>query len=117
MLATSFEDAVETYGLTVKEPAPFKAVDNLEGFGPYSSVASVAIETPPGQTAPPIEWRRSFIIVRVLSKSELDPTDFRARAEQIRDMIETQKIQTYTAFWYEKLKEESVIEDFRGKVY
>jgi parvulin-like peptidyl-prolyl isomerase len=113
----SFEEAVETYGLTAKEPDPFKATDNLEGLGPNSIVAVAALETPPGETCPPVEWRRSFIVVHVLNKSELDRSDFQARAEQIRDMLETQKIQTYTAFWYEKLKEESVIEDFRGKVY
>lgn len=113
----SFDEALTTYELTAKESAPFKSTDNLEGFGPNSSVAAAAVETSPDQVCPPVEWRRSFVVLRVLTKSELDPAVFRSRAEQLRDTLENQKIQTYTAFWYEKLKEESVIEDFRGRVY
>ncbi len=113
----TFDEALATYELTAKESGLFKATDNLEGFGPNSAVAAAAVKTGPGQVCPPVEFRRSFVVLRVLTKSELDRADFQARAGQLRDNIESQKIQTYTAYWYEMLKEESVIEDYRGRVY
>ncbi len=103
-------------GKTVKETPPFKAVDNLENFGPSSSVAQAALAVDQGKTAPPVEWSRSFIVLKVLQKSPMDEADYRKKMSQLQDVIEAQKIQAYTAYWFEKTKSQSVIEDRRSKV-
>jgi len=113
---SSFDEAARLYSKTVKETAPFKAADNLEAFGPSSAVAQAALAAEQGKTAPPVEWQRSFIVLRVLQKSPLDETDYRKKASELQDMIEARKIQAYTAYWFEKTKGQSVIEDYRSKV-
>ena len=113
---SGFDEAARMVGKTVKETPPFKAVDNLESFGPSSSVAQAALAVDPEKTAPPVEWTRSFIVLKVLQKSPIDEADYRKKMPQLRDMLEAQKVQAYTAYWLEKTKSQSVIEDNRSKV-
>ena len=116
--ATSgFDEAARVYAKTVKQPAPFKPAEDQAGFGPNSTVAQAALEGEPGAVVPPVEWRRSFVVLRVLKKSPLDEAGFASTGRQIADMLETRKIQAYTAYWYESKKKQSIIEDYRDKAY
>lgn len=114
--AATFADAVQTYGKTAKTTGTFKATDNLENFGARSTVAQAALRVDKDGIVPPVLARRSFVVLHVLERSAFDLADFRAKAPQIREQLEMQKIQSYTAFWYEKMKKESVIEDYRDRV-
>jgi len=57
------------------------------------------------------------VVLRVLKKSPLDEAGFASTGRQIADMLETRKIQAYTAYWYESKKKQSIIEDYRNKAY
>jgi parvulin-like peptidyl-prolyl isomerase len=114
---SSFDDAAKVYSKTVKQPAPFKPAQDQTGFGPNSTVALAALAAEPGAVIPPVEWRRSFVVARLLKKSPVDETAFASAAQQLADMLETRKIQSYTAYWYEARKKESVVEDYRGRTY
>jgi parvulin-like peptidyl-prolyl isomerase len=113
---STFDEAAKSYTKNVKETAPFKAVDNLEGFGPSSAVAEAALNTESGSVAPPIEWRRSFVVLHLVQKSPFNEADYQTKAAQLRDAIESRKIQAYTAYWFEMMKDQSVIDDYRAKV-
>jgi peptidyl-prolyl cis-trans isomerase D len=112
----SFEEAVETYQVVVHDAGPLRAVDNLDNFGPNSAVAEAALVVEAGETCKPVEWRGAYVVVHVLDKTEFNQTDFATQSRALKDRIEGQKIQAYIAFWYEKLKSESLVEDYRGKV-
>ena len=114
---SGFDEAVKVYGKTVKQPAPFKPADDQAAFGPNSTVAQAALAGEPGKVVPPIEWRRSFLVLRVLKRSPFDEAGFASTGRQIAETIETRKIQAYTAYWYESKKKQSIIEDYRNKVY
>jgi parvulin-like peptidyl-prolyl isomerase len=115
-VASSFEHAARTYGKTVEQSATFKAFENLASFDTNSPVAQAALRTDAGKVAPPVQSRRSFVVLRVLQKSPFNEAEFRAASPQIRDQIEMQKVQSYSGFWFEKMKKESVIEDYRDRV-
>ncbi len=110
---SSLQEAAKVYGKTVKAPAPFKAAEDVQGFGANSTVAQAALTTNSGSVVPPVEWRRSFVVASVTQKSPVDEADFRAKGPRVADMLESRKVQSYVAYWYEKKKKESTVEDFR----
>jgi hypothetical protein len=113
---SGFDQAAQMYGKTPKETPPFKATDNLEGFGPSSAVAQAALSVDQGKIAPPVESGRSFIVLKVLQKSALDEADYSKAMSQLQDMLEARKVQSYMAYWLDKTRTQSVIEDHRSKV-
>lgn len=108
-----FASTAKEYNVEIKRPEPFKALDDLDGFGPMSPVAESAMLVQPGDVAPPVEAGGSWVVVKVLSRSEFDADDYRARFESIRRTLLSAKVQQYVAYWYEKIKDDSEIEDFR----
>jgi peptidyl-prolyl cis-trans isomerase D len=113
----TFDEAVETYQVEAHESGPFRAVDNLDNFGPNSAVAEAALLIEAGELCPPVEWRGAYVVVQVKEKTDFDNAAFAAQSSMLKDRIEGQKIQAYVGYWYEKLKSESSVEDFRGIVY
>jgi parvulin-like peptidyl-prolyl isomerase len=115
--SSGFDEAARVYSRTVKQPAPFKPAQDQSGFGPNSTVAQAALAALPGAVVPPVEWRRSFVVARLIKKSPVDEAAFASAGQQIIDMLETRKIQAYTAYWYEAKRKASVVEDYRGRTY
>jgi peptidyl-prolyl cis-trans isomerase D len=115
-VTSTFQEAAQVYEKNTKTTGPLKPSESLEGYGSNSPVALAALRTDEGNIAPPIEARRSFVVFRVLEKSPFDENDFLAQARRIRDELEYQKVQSYTVYWFEQVKEASVIEDYRGRV-
>jgi hypothetical protein len=113
----SFDEAIETYQTEVHEAGPIRAVDNLDNFGPNSAVAEAALLVEPGETCPPVEWRGSYVVVHVIEKTDFDNATYLARSQTLRDRLEGEKIQAFIGYWYDKLKSESTVEDYRGRVF
>ncbi|MFQ5511823.1 MAG: SurA N-terminal domain-containing protein [Candidatus Krumholzibacteriia bacterium] len=111
--ASDFDTSARTYGVAVKTPEPFRAQDDLDGFGPNSELAEAALSVKKGAVAPPIEVGGSFVVFQLLERSEIDPEDYKERIPVLRDLLRNQKIQAYVGDWYESLKAASRIEDLR----
>ena len=101
--------------MSVQRPEPFRALDNLEGFGPNSEVAEAALALAADQAAPPIEVDGRFVVLYLIDRSEIDPADYKQRIPALTDAIRNQKIQAYVGEWYESLKAVSQIEDYRSQ--
>jgi peptidyl-prolyl cis-trans isomerase D len=111
--STDFQTAVESYGLTAKQTGTFKARDNLEGFGPNSVIAEIGLSIAPGQTSPPVEWRLTYYVVELVSRTEVDTEDYKSKIPSIRQRLLDQKAQSFSQNWYENLISEADIEDYR----
>ncbi|MCZ6767260.1 MAG: SurA N-terminal domain-containing protein [bacterium] len=111
--SSDLETALETYNLPEITTEPFRGSDNLEPFGSYSPIAEAALTVMPGEFAPPVESGDAYVVLKVEERGELDTEDYKARIPAIRDQIRNQKIQAYVTYWYDRLKEKSVIEDYR----
>jgi len=110
-----FEKTAADYGLELNHPEPFTGLDNLGDFGPLSPVADAALIVSAGDIAPPVEASGSWVVLKLLSKSEFDIDDYKARFTSIRKTLRDAKVQDYVTYWYEKIKEDSVIEDYRNQ--
>jgi len=111
--SSDLETALKTYNLPEITTEPFRGADNVEPFGSFSPVAEAALTVLPGEFTPPVESGDAYFVVRVEERGELDTEDYRTRIPAIREQIRNQKIQAYVTFWYERLREKSVIEDNR----
>jgi parvulin-like peptidyl-prolyl isomerase len=52
-------------------------------------------------------------VLTVDGRRDPDEALFQARAPQIRDQIYQEKVQAYVTYWYDELRKQSTIEDFR----
>ena len=55
-----------------------------------------------------------MVVVHVVSHSEMDPEDYKQKIPVIRETLPNQKVQQYVAYWYDNLKVQSTIEDYRN---
>jgi len=113
---SSMAEAAKAYERELEKPEPFRAADNTTKLGRNSTVARAALALEPGMLTPPIEWRGSYYVAELLGKSEFNEEDFLAKAAELRGRLMQQKINEYTGYWYEKLRAESNIEDYRQRL-
>jgi peptidyl-prolyl cis-trans isomerase D len=113
-MRTNFKEAADIYGYTIQKPKPFRVADPVDGMAPYSPFAYAALGMVNDGVSPPIESRGSYYVIHLIGHSEFDEEAYKAAAPAINDRLKQQKMQTFIAYWYEKLKEEADIEDYRG---
>jgi len=116
-ITTSSDDinsAAENYNYTVHKPDPFTisgAVDDIQPFSPFGyACLDLATEI----TSPPIKSRGTFYIISVSERSTFDEEEFNNRRLAIKDRLFQQKLRTYAAYWFEKLREDADIQDNRA---
>jgi parvulin-like peptidyl-prolyl isomerase len=108
-----FEDIAKQYDHTVERTDSFTVSQPVAGQGPGSPFALAALGTPPGVVSSPIESGNAVFVIRVDGRKDSNEATFQARVPQLRDQIYQRKVQAYVAYWYQKLHDESRIEDFR----
>ena len=69
-----------------------------------------------GETAPPVEWRHNMVVVRVISRTEIDPEDYKTKLPEIRQRLLQQKSQAYAQAWYQNKLAQAKIDDYRQQV-
>jgi peptidyl-prolyl cis-trans isomerase D len=112
----SFQEAAEDYSLVVHTPEPFRYVDSVEDMPPRSAFAYAALHAETGVVSPPVESGASYFVFKVLDRTPFDEEEFINRAAAITDRLRSEKVRDYIGFWYEQLKENAEIEDYRGNV-
>ncbi|MFH1755587.1 MAG: SurA N-terminal domain-containing protein [Candidatus Latescibacterota bacterium] len=111
-----FEEAAQKHQREIAQPDTFRVNENLAGMGPNSRLAKTVLSMQTGHISPPIETRNSYIIAQLLSKTPADEAAFQKNAQAISNRIVQEKLQSYITHWYEKLKENSNIEDYRDQL-
>jgi peptidyl-prolyl cis-trans isomerase D len=110
----TFQSASELYGLTVATTDTFTVRDAVAAMPPRSPFAYAAFSIKEGETSPPVESFGSYYVLRVLYRAPFDQEGFLQQAEAIRMQLLQNKAQEYIAHWYDQLRENSEIEDFRS---
>jgi parvulin-like peptidyl-prolyl isomerase len=111
--ATDWQTALDTYGLEAKETGTFRRTTGVDPFGPNSVIADVGLVISPGAASPPVEWRLTFFVVKLISRAEMDPEDYKTKIPEIKQALLQRKIQSFSQAWYNKLASEAQIEDYR----
>ena len=113
-----FAATVSQYGLASARTDTFLVRDRVgNAMPPYSAFAYAALEAPKVYNellTPPVESDGVIYVIHVLYRSDLDAAAFQQQSDGIRDRIYQRKVQEYIAYWYEELRENSEIEDYRG---
>jgi hypothetical protein len=110
---TSMREAAEEYGYEVVAPEPFAVSDPVGNIAPFSPFAYAALMIPLNEVSPPVESRDAFYVFRVIERTEIDNELFAQKIPEITEELRQEKAQTYVAYWYERLKEDADIEDYR----
>jgi peptidyl-prolyl cis-trans isomerase D len=110
---TSFEKAAGQYQLKVAQTDSFTVSQPVADQGPNSAFAQAALSTVPGTVSAPVESGNAVYVIRVDGRKDPDEAAYQAGAPQIRDRIYQQKVQAYVTYWYDNLRKQSTVEDFR----
>jgi parvulin-like peptidyl-prolyl isomerase len=110
---SDFKTALATYGIAEKKAEKFKVGDNLPGLGANSTLAQAALAAPTSGIRPPVEWRLTFYVVNVLSRTAIDEADYQAKVASFKRRVLDRKAQAYGQSWYQKLQEGAEIDDYR----
>lgn len=111
---STFREAADSYGYAVQRSDSFTVAGGTMGILPYSPFAYAAINLVDDACSRPIESGDSYYVMQLLGRTDINPDDLQARASLIASRIHQEKVQAYVVYWYDRLKAESKIEDYRN---
>jgi len=112
----TLQEAAEDYGQVVQTPEPFRFVDPLEDMPPRSPFAYAALRIQNNVWSPPVESRGAYVVFQLLDRAPVDEEDFVERASAIAERLRQEKVRSYITYWYDQLRENAEIEDYRENV-
>jgi len=100
--------------LDLKQTDEFTLGGSIPGVGREPAFAAGAFKLKVGEYSEPIEGTRGYYIIQLLKKSEFDETAFQNQKESLKTQLSVRQRNQIFALWYNKLKEESNIKDYRS---
>jgi parvulin-like peptidyl-prolyl isomerase len=76
-----------------------------------------SLKIEPNKVSEPVKGMRGYYLLKVLSRSMFDSTAYELRRASIRDMLISEKKNSYFPLWINNLKKEADIVDNRGLYY
>ncbi len=101
----------------VQTTGPFKPADAPSGIGRDLKFIGTAMAMKPGEISQPFEGLRGYYILKLLSRSTLDSSQFAIEKEGIRNQILQDKRSRLLTEWQNQLREKADIVDHRDKFY
>ena len=108
------QDASEQYGYSVLTVGPFAVSEPIEDFGGYSPFSYAAFGVETGSTPPPTLSGNAYYVLTLAERTEFDSEAFQDQASGINSRLLQQKVDDYVAYWYDQLRAEGDIEDYRS---
>jgi peptidyl-prolyl cis-trans isomerase D len=106
-----------TPGAIVQKTGSFKATDAPQGVGRDYAFIGQAVSMKPGELSKPFEGTRGYYVVKVLSKTAFDSTQFAGEKNTLRDQILQEKRNRMFSDWITALRDKATIEDQREKFF
>lgn len=103
--------------VTAQKTGSFKATDAPSGTGRDYAFIGTAFSLNAGQVSKPFEGARGYYIIKLLSKTPFDSTQFANERAGLRDQILQEKRNRVFSEWLNALREKATIEDHRDKFY
>ena len=115
---TDFSTAGRTMpGLVVQRTGSFKAVDAPQGVGRDYAFIGQAVSLKPGELSKPFEGTRGYYILKMVSKTAFDSTQFSAEKNTLREQILQEKRNRMFSDWITALRDKATIDDQRDKFF
>ncbi|MCX6144657.1 MAG: peptidylprolyl isomerase [Ignavibacteriales bacterium] len=115
---TDFSTAGRTMpGVVVQRTGSFKAVDAPQGVGRDYAFIGQAVSLKPGELSKPFEGTRGYYILKMLSKTAFDSTQFSGEKNTLKDQILQEKRNRMFSDWITALRDKATIDDQRDKFF
>jgi len=109
--------AATTRNVIVQKTGPFKAQDAPPGVGRDLGFIGHAETLQPNEISKPFEGSRGYYIVKMLSKSAFDSTQYASTKNTLKEQILQEKRNRLFSDWLTALRDKADIEDHRDKFY
>jgi len=110
---TSFDEAAAANSIETAETGFFKWNDYIPKVGKNIDFTSAAFSLGKGEASDIIETSNGFFVLEVLDKQDADPKAFEEAKESLKNTYMQKKQRAFYIAWYNSLKAEADIEDFR----
>ncbi|MBN1542120.1 peptidylprolyl isomerase [candidate division KSB1 bacterium] len=111
----AFDQIAEQDGLSVKNLDSFLMNPSVRGLGNEPEFVGTAFSLEVGQVSPPVKGSRGYYLIQLLNKTGIDEEKFQAQKENLKLQVLKNRQSRAFSLWYEKLKEQSDIQDYRQK--
>ena len=116
--STDFSAIAHTLpGALVQRTGSFKAIDSPQGVGRDYAFIGQAISLKPGELSKPFEGTRGYYVMKLLSKTAFDSTQFAGEKSTLRDQILQEKRNRMFSDWITALRDKATIDDQRDKFF
>ena len=112
----TFETAAANYDHAVQSTDTFTVAQPIGSQPPRSPLAYAAFNIDAGGFSRPVESYGSYFVVELVYRDTFDQAAFTAQIEPLRQRLYQDKAQQYIAYWFEQLRENSEIEDYRSSL-
>jgi peptidyl-prolyl cis-trans isomerase D len=109
----TLEQAASREGLQVVKTEPFTRNTGVPMIGRRNIVIASAFVLPVGTVSGVLESSGRFYILRVDEVEEFDQEQFQQMYEDLRYQVLASKQQAYLGRWYQQIKDDARIEDYR----
>lgn len=103
--------------VSAQKTGSFKATDAPAGVGRDYTFIGTAFSLNAGQVSKPFEGSRGYYIIKLLSKTPFDSTQFANERASLREQLLQEKRNRVFSEWLNALREKASIEDHRDKFY
>jgi peptidyl-prolyl cis-trans isomerase D len=115
-----FEDFEKLAGqdsLEIKETDFFAMTGYVAGIGRETNFVGSAFGLALDEVSGPVKGTRGYYLIKLIEKQDFDLTSFTAQKENLKRTMLEQKQRTAYTTWYNDLKENADIKDFRYKFF
>lgn len=111
-----FESVAAKDSLTIKEAGPFSMDDFVPGVGKDPNFMGAAFHLSVNQISQPVKTVKGYYLIKLLDKTPFDEKQFALQKDLIRQQLLQKKRQQAFTEWYNQLKTEAKIKDYRDQV-
>ncbi len=111
-----FELVAAKDSLTIKEAGPFSMDDFVPGVGNDPNFKGAAFHLTTNGISQPVETVKGYYLIKLLEKTPFDEKEFALQKDLIRQQLLQKKRQQAFTAWYNQLKTEAKIKDYRDQI-
>ena len=109
-----FDEIAREDSLEIKSVKDIRYGGFVPGIGREPAFVGAMFGLEIGEISRPIEGKRGYFVLQVTQRDSLNQKDFESQKKVIREQLMRQQKQSIFRTWYDGVKKEAKIEDFRG---
>ncbi|MEJ2629180.1 MAG: peptidylprolyl isomerase, partial [bacterium] len=114
---SNLDEIAKENSLSVQTTGPFTREGSIPRIGNNMDFSAVAFSIKEGDISQPIEGIRGYYLLQVIERNQIRKEDFKSLKENYKNQYLQQKMQQIYYSWYEDLKKEAKIKDYRYLYY